>query len=203
MEKLAIVKFEEYDLQLYTQGNEICMDMEEVAIAVGYVNIRRLKELMESNPELYNKEFTFLRKVENLENGIIKKRQKRFFTEQGIYEVALLANTERAINFRRFARELITKYRKKELAPLPVKERITLMARQLDKIEELLLDREEPLGKMEKSTEDTLKLMIELEEKLRRVGAIEEKLEGLEKKMGEVIDTVNDLVDGVEGIDAK
>ena len=72
------MKFEEYDLQLYTQGNEICMDMEEVAIAVGYVNIRRLKELMESNPELYNKEFTFLRKVENLENGIIKKRQKRF-----------------------------------------------------------------------------------------------------------------------------
>lgn len=203
MEKLAIVKFEEYDLQLYTQGNEICMDMEEVAIAVGYVNIRRLKELMESNPELYNKEFTFLRKVENLENGIIKKRQKRFFTEQGIYEVALLANTGRAISFRRFARELITKYRKKELAPLPAKERITLMARQLDKIEELLLDREEPLGKMEKSTEDTLKLMIELEEKLRKVGAIEEKLEGLEKKMGEVIDTVNDLVDVVEGIDAK
>lgn len=203
MEKLAIVKFEECDLQLYTQSNEIYMDMEEVTIAVGYAEVRVLKKLMESNPELYNKEFSFLRKVENLENGIIKKRQKRFFTEQGIYEVALLANTKRAINFRRFARELITKYRKKELAPLPTKEKITLMARQLDKIEELLLDREEPLGKMEKSTEDTLKLMIELEEKLRRVGAIEEKLEGLEKKMGEVIDTVNDLVDVVEGIDAK
>lgn len=203
MEKLAIVKFEECALQLYTQANEIYMSIEELAEAIGFNSDKNIKNILERNPDLYNREFSFLRKVENLENGIIKKRQKRFFTEQGIYEVALLANTERAISFRRFARELITKYRKKELAPLPAKERITLMARQLDKIEELLLDREEPLGKMEKSTEDTLKLMIELEEKLRRVGAIEQKLEGLEKKMGEVIDTVNDLLDGVEGIDAK
>ena len=203
MEKLAIVKFEECALQLYTQANEIYMSIEELAEAIGFNSDKNIKNILERNPDLYNKEFSFLRKVENLENGIIKKRQKRFFTEQGIYEVALLANTERAISFRRFARELITKYRKKELAPLPAKERITLMARQLDKIEELLLDREEPLGKMEKSTEDTLKLMIELEEKLRKVEAIEEKLEGLEKKMGEVIDTVNDLVDVVEGIDAK
>lgn len=203
MEKLAIVKFEECALQLYTQANEIFISIEELAEAIGFSDEKSIKKILERNSDLYNKEFSFLRKVENLENGIIKKRQKRFFTEQGIYEVALLANTERAISFRRFARELITKYRKKELAPLPAKERITLMARQLDKIEELLLDREEPLGKMEKSTEDTLKLMIELEEKLRKVGAIEEKLEGLEKKMGEVIDTVNDLVDVVEGIDAK
>ncbi|MHD0318587.1 BRO-N domain-containing protein [Fusobacterium sp. THCT1E2] len=203
MEKLAIVKFEECNLQLYIQSDEICMDLEEMTSAIGFSNVVGLKKLLDSNPELYNEEFSFLRKVNNVENGIVKKRQKRFFNEQGIYEVALLANTKRATNFRRFARNLITKYRKKEIAPLPAERRIDLMTNKLDKIEEMLLERKEPLEKIEKDTEDTLKLMLELEEKLKKMGVFEERLDGLEKKIGEIIDAVNELVDIVEGEDAE
>lgn len=203
MEKLAIVKFEECNLQLYIQSDEICMSVEELAEAIGFDEKKGIEKLLERNSELYNEEFSFLRKVENIENGIVKKRQKRFFNEQGIYEVALLANTKRAINFRRFARELITKYRKKEIAPLPPERRMNLLLEKFDKIEAILVERSEPLKKMEKSTEDTLKLMIELEEKLQKVGAIEERLQGLEEKMGEIIDTVNELVDIVGGEDAE
>lgn len=203
MEKLAIVKFEECNLQLYIQSDEICLNMEELAQALGFSNKNEVEKMAVKNPELYNEEFSFLRKVENIENGIVKKRQKRFFNEQGIYEVALLANTKRAVNFRRFARDLITKYRKKEIAPLPPERRINLLLEKFNKIETILIDRSEPLKKMEKSTEDTLKLMVELEEKLQKVGAIEEKLQGLEEKMGEIIDTVNELVDIVGGEDAE
>lgn len=203
MEKLAIVKFEECNLQLYVQSDEICMSVEELAEAIGFSGENSIKRILERNPELNKEEFSFLRKVENIENGIVKKRQKRFFNEQGIYEVALLANTKRAINFRRFARDLITKYRKKEIAPLPPERRINLLLEKFNKIETILIDRSEPLKKMEKSTEDTLKLMVELEEKLQKVGAIEEKLQGLEEKMGEIIDTVNELVDIVGGEDAE
>lgn len=203
MEKLAIVKFEECNLQLYVQSDEICMSVEELAEAIGFSDEKGIKKILERNPELYNEEYSFLRKIENIENGIVKKRQKRFFNEQGIYEVALLANTKRAINFRRFARELITKYRKKEIAPLPPERRMNLLLEKFDKIEAILVDRAEPLKKMEKSTEDTLKLMMELEEKLKKVGTIEERLHGLEEKMGEIIDTVNELVDIVGGEDAE
>lgn len=203
MEKLAIVKFEECNLQLYIQSDEICMSVEELAGAIGFDEKKGIEKLLERNSELYNEEFSFLRKVDNVENGIVKKRQKRFFNEQGIYEVALLANTKRAINFRRFARDLITKYRKKEIAPLPPERRVNLLLEKFDKIEAILIDRAEPLKKMEKSTEDTLKLMIELQEKLQRVGKIEEKLDGLERKMGEIINVVNELVDIVGGEDAE
>ena len=90
MKKLEIVQFEEQNIQLYSQDNEILITMEELTEAIGFVNERGLKKLLDRNPELLTEEFSFLRKVKNLEGGVVKNREKRFFNEQGIYEAALL-----------------------------------------------------------------------------------------------------------------
>ena len=93
MEKLEIVQFEEQNIQLYSQNDELLMTMEELTEAIGFVDERGFKKLLDRNPELYNEEFSFLRKVKNLEGGIVKNREKRFFNEQGIYEAAPVSYT--------------------------------------------------------------------------------------------------------------
>ena len=110
MKKLEIVQFEEQNIQLYSQDNEILMTMEELAEAIGFADSSKFRNFLADNPELYNEEFSFLRKVKNLEGGIVKNREKRFFNEQGIYEAALLARTEKAKKFRKFARLLISNF---------------------------------------------------------------------------------------------
>ena len=86
MEKLEIVQFEEQNIQLYSQNNELLMTMEELAEAIGFTNDTGFKNFISNNTELLNEEFSFLRKVKNLEGGIVKNREKRFFNEHGIYE---------------------------------------------------------------------------------------------------------------------
>ena len=103
MEKLEIVQFEEQNIQLYSQNDELLMTKEELARAIGFNTETSFRNFLADNPELYNEEFSFLRKVKNLEGGIVKNREKRFFNEQGIYEAALLARTEKAKKFRKFA----------------------------------------------------------------------------------------------------
>ena len=76
MEKLEIVKFEEQDIQLYSQNNELLMTKEELARAIGFNTETSFRNFLADNPELYNEEFSFLRKVKNLEGGIVKNREK-------------------------------------------------------------------------------------------------------------------------------
>lgn len=166
MEKLEIVQFEEQNIQLYSQNGELIMTMEELAEAVGFTNDTSFKNFISNNPELLTNEFSFLRKVNNLEGGIVKKREKRFFNEQGIYEAALLARTEKAKKFRKFARVLITKFHKKEL--LPVSSEMALLKmknldEKLDKIETILTDRQETFKKMEEDGEKEVALLEKLD----------------------------------------
>ena len=69
MEKLEIVKFEEQDIQLYSQNNELVMSMEELGEATGFTNKNVFKDFLSRNPELLTEEFSFLRKVKNLETN--------------------------------------------------------------------------------------------------------------------------------------
>lgn len=201
MEKLEIVQFEEQNIQLYSQNGELIMTMEELAEAVGFTNDTSFKNFISNNPELLTNEFSFLRKVNNLEGGIVKKREKRFFNEQGIYEAALLARTEKAKKFRKFARVLITKFHKKEL--LPVSSEMALLKmknldEKLDKIETILTDRQETFKKMEEDGEKEVALLEKLELKLKKLDSVDERLNLIENKIGEIINCVNNIVDTLE-----
>lgn len=201
MEKLEIVKFEEQDIQLYSQNNELLMTMEELAEAVGFASNNKFKDFLTRNPELYNEEFSFLRKVKNLEGGIVKNREKRFFNEQGIYEAALLARTEKAKKFRKFARVLITKYHRREMLPVSSEALITkikITDEKLDKIERILVDRQETFKKMNEDSEKEITLLEKLEQKIQILDSVDERLKAMEEKIGEIIECVNGIIDTME-----
>ena len=201
MERLEIVKFEEQDIQLYSQNNELVMSMEELAGAIGFADSQVFRNFLNSNPELYNEEFSFLRKVKNLEGGVIKNREKRFFNEQGIYEAALLARTEKAKKFRKFARVLITKFHRREMLPVSSEALITkikITDEKLDKIERILVDRQETFKKMNEDSEKEITLLEKLEGKMQVLDSVEERLKAMEEKIGEIIECVNGIIDTME-----
>jgi prophage antirepressor-like protein len=175
MEKLEIVKFEEQDIQLYSQNNELLMTMEELAEAIGFSEAKAFRNFLANNSELLTEEFSFLRKVKNLEGGIVKNREKRFFNEQGIYEAALLARTEKAKKFRKFARVLITKYHRREMLPVSSEALITkikITDEKLDKIERILVDRQETFKKMNEDSEKEITLLEKLEQKIQILDSV-------------------------------
>lgn len=152
--------------------------MGELAKAIGYTDVRGLKKLLDTNPELKNKEFSYLKKVDSIENGVVKKREKRLFTEDGLYEVTMLANTENAKKFRRFVRELMKKYRKNELI-LRTPTLLPAQQAQLDEMVRLIKARDGEIGDLLDSFEafqtyltdievikGDVKLLIELHDKL-------------------------------------
>lgn len=201
MEKLEIVQFEEQNIQLYSQNNELLMTMEELAEAIGFAHEVGIKKLLDRNPELLTEEFSFLRKVKNLEGGIVKNREKRFFNEQGIYEAALLARTEKAKKFRKFARVLITKYHRREMLPVSSEALITkikITDEKLDKIERILVDRQETFKKMNEDSEKEITLLEKLEQKIQILDSVDERLKAMEEKIGEIIECVNGIIDTME-----
>ncbi len=201
MKKLEIVQFEEQNIQLYSQDNEILMTMEELTEAIGFVNERGIKKLLDRNPELLTEEFSFLRKVKNLEGGVVKNREKRFFNEQGIYEAALLARTEKAKKFRKFARVLITKFHRKEMflaTPEVTNVKVKIMDEKLDKIEAILIERQEVFEKMEGDSEKEIKLLEKLEGKLKTLDGVDQRLSMIEEKIEEIIVCVNGIIDNME-----
>lgn len=201
MKKLEIVQFEEQNIQLYSQDNEILMSKEELAKAIGFNTETSFRNFLADNPELYNEEFSFLRKVKNLEGGVVKNREKRFFNEQGIYEAALLARTEKAKKFRKFARVLITKFHRKEMflaTPEVTSAKVKIMDEKLDKIEAILIERQEVFEKMEDDSEKEIKLLEKLEEKIKALDKVEERLKAIEDKVLTMMHKINKIMDELE-----
>lgn len=177
-ENKSLITYNGMKLGVTIKNNELEIEMGELAKAIGYADIRGLKKLIDANPELKNKEFSYLKKVDSVENGIVKKREKRLFTEDGLYEVTMLANTENAKKFRRFVRELMKKYRKNELI-LRTPTLLPAQQAQLDEMVRLIKTRDGEIGDLLDSFEafqtyltdievikGDVKLLIELHDKL-------------------------------------
>ena len=177
-ENKSLITYNGMKLGVTIKNNELEIEMGELAKAIGYADIRGLKKLIDANPELKNKEFSYLKKVDSIENGILKKREKRLFTEDGLYEVTMLANTENAKKFRRFVRELMKKYRKNELI-LRTSTLLPAQQAQLDEMVDIIKSRDGEIGDLLDSFEafqtyltdievikGDVKLLIELHDKL-------------------------------------
>lgn len=197
--KNSLVKFGETELQLTINlNNEIEMDIEELGKAIDIETKRGIQKIIENNPNLQNKEYSYLKKVLNNEGGILKKREKRIFTEAGIYEVAFLANTEKAKEFRKFIKEfskqMLTKIKKNEMvlsSGVPA-----TFEPKLDKMMFLITKRDEEINTIfeffEKS-QDFFKKVEEMGEDIRQI----------KKKIDTIIEVVNDLSDEVYGADIE
>ena len=197
--KNSLVKFGETELQLtINPNNEIEMDIEELGKAIDIETKRGIQKIIENNPNLQEKQYSYLKKVLNNEGGILKKREKRIFTEAGIYEVAFLANTEKAKEFRKFikefSKEMLTKIKKNEMvlsSGVPA-----TFEPKLDKMMFLITKRDEEINTIfeffEKS-QDFFKKVEEMGEDIRQI----------KKKIDTIIEVVNDLSDEVYGADIE
>lgn len=93
-------------------ANEIFMTAFQLGSCLGYSDpMRSICRLVSRNKYLENTEFSSVVNLTTLDN---KNREVRIFTEDGIYEVTMLAKTEKAKEFRAFVRQLIKSIRKGE-----------------------------------------------------------------------------------------
>ena len=173
------------------------MDMDELIKALGFENKKTIEKLVENNPELRNKEYSYLKKVLNNEGGILKKREKRVFNQDGIFEVAYLANTERAKQFRRFiknfSKEMITRLKTNQIAlnqgvpALPA-----TIEPKLDKMMELVTQRDLEI-------KDIFEFFEKAKEYFEMIGVMQEDIELIKSKVDEIVGAVNELSDAVYG----
>lgn len=144
-ENKSLITYNGMKLGVTIKNNEIEIEMDVLAKAIGYADESSIRQIITRNPELKNKEFSYLKKVDSIENGILKKREKRLFTEDGLYEVTMLANTENAKKFRRFVRDLMKKYRKNELI-LRTPTLLPAQQAQLDEMVDIIKSRDGEIG---------------------------------------------------------
>lgn len=181
MELLLATEFEKEKVNFFIDAGEVVMDMEQLRKAVGYLNERMLKILLKDHPELLEKEYSYKKKVPNLEGGVTKMREKRFFTESGIYEVSFLASTPRAREFRRFASTILKSVRKGEMIPKLPADRWSLMEKKFDGIISTFEDRQDLMENLDENTGKVVNLLEELKGKLTDFDNLKEDVKALKK----------------------
>ena len=196
--KNNLVVFENTELQvMVNNNNEIEMDMDELIKALGFENKKTIEKLVENNPELRNKEYSYLKKVLNNEGGILKKREKRVFNQDGIFEIAYLANTERAKQFRRFiknfSKEMITKFKNNQIAlnsgvpALPMR-----IEPKIDKMLELVTQRDDEI-------ENIFEFFEKAKAYFEMIAPMQKDIKLIKNKVDEIVGAVNELSDAVYG----
>lgn len=191
-ENRDLIEFNGTQVKVLIKNNSIEIEMEELAKAIGFSDVTVLKNLITKNPELKNIEFSSLKKVDSIENGIIKKREKRVFTEDGLYEVSMLANTEISKKFRRRIREIMKQLRTGNLilqTPGIQKQQL-----QLDEMIDLI-----------KSRDEEIKSFLEMFEQIRNsvedIKLMKTNMDIIIKSQDEMAEAINSLIDEVYGKD--
>lgn len=104
-------KFGEVECDIYSNEKEMFMTAEQLGSCLGYQYAREsINKLVSRNEYLKDEEFS----CEVILTSEVGERNTRVFTEDGIYEVTMLAKTEKAKEFRAFIRKLLKSLRKGE-----------------------------------------------------------------------------------------
>ena len=197
-DKNNLIVFENTELQVMVNNNhEIEMDIDELIKALGFESKKSIEHLIARNPELQSPEFSKIKKVLSNEGGILKKRDKRVFNQDGIFEISYLANTERAKKFRRFiknfSKEMITKFKNNQIAlnqGVPALQ--TKIEPKIDQMLELVTQRDDEIASIFEFFEKA-KTYFEM------IGVMQEDIKLIKSKMDEIVDAVNELSDEVYG----
>lgn len=107
-------KFGQVECDIYSNEKEMFMTISQLANCLGYASKSGVENIIDRNKYLKDKEFSSTHKMEVVEGDRTVSREMRFFTEDGIYEVTMLAKTEKAKEFRAFIRKLLKSLRKGE-----------------------------------------------------------------------------------------
>lgn len=109
-------KFNDILVDVYRNDNdEVFMTIDQLANALEYASKSAIENMLTRNNYLKDKEFSSTHDV--WVDG--KVRNTRLFTEDGIYEITMLSKQPKAMEFRRFIRQLLKGLRKGEIKLLP------------------------------------------------------------------------------------
>lgn len=197
MELLLATEFEKEKINFFLDVDEVVMDTEQLRKATGFKTMRGLELLLKEHPELLEKEYSYKKKVPNLEGGVTKMREKRFFTESGIYEVTFLASTQRAREFRRFASTILKSVRKGEMIPKLPADRWNLMEEKFNKITNLFEERQEQLENLDENAEKIINLLEELKLKFIKFDNLEADVKELKKKVTLITESMDDFLEAL------
>lgn len=111
MSELKLVKsehFGEVEADIYSNGNDMFMTIDQLADCLEYSNGRKgIENLLDRNDYLKNIEFSTTLKLRGVEGSREVTRDRRVFTEDGIYEVTMLSGQPKAKEFRRWIRGIL------------------------------------------------------------------------------------------------
>lgn len=197
-DKNNLIVFENTELQVMVNNNhEIEMDIDELIKALGFESKKSIEHLIARNPELQSPEFSKIKKVLSNEGGVLKKRDKRVFNQDGIFEISYLANTDRAKEFRKFikafSKEMITRFKNNQIAlnqGVPALQ--TRIEPKIDQMLELVTQRDDEIANIFEFFEKA-KTYFEM------IGVMQEDIKLIKTKMDEIVDAVNELSDEVYG----
>lgn len=124
MNELQLIKSDKFGLveyDIYSDGKEMFMTISQLAACLGYSSKDSIKSLLSRNEYLKQEEFSKVVSICNpLDNSKIGQKT-RVFTEDGIYEVTMLAKTEVAKEFRARVRKVLKALRSGEITAKPSK----------------------------------------------------------------------------------
>ena len=197
-DKNNLVVFENTELQVMVNNNhEIEMDIDELIKALGFESKKSIEHLIARNPELQSPEFSKIKKVLSNEGGVLKKRDKRVFNQDGIFEISYLANTDRAKEFRKFiksfSKEMITRIKNNQIAlnqGVPALQ--TKIEPKIDQMLELVTQRDLEI-------KDIFEFFEKAKEYFEMIGVMQKDIKLIKTKMDEIVDAVNELSDEVYG----
>lgn len=109
LQLIKSAKFGEVQADIYSRNDEPYMTIHQLAQCLGYKDRKGVEKLVERNPYLKSKEFSVTDKMSATDG---KRYSTRIFTEDGIYEITMLAKTEKAKEFRAWVRKLLKSLRK-------------------------------------------------------------------------------------------
>ena len=101
--------FDQVEVEVYVDAeNEMYMTIDQLWRCLGYASRKGIDMLISRNDYLRNEEFSVTHRLWSTDN---KQYETRVFTEDGIYEVAFLASTPKAEEFRAWVRKILKKLR--------------------------------------------------------------------------------------------
>lgn len=128
LELIKSSKFGKMECDIYSNEKENFMTISQLANCLGYASKSGIENIIDRNKYLKENDFSSTHKMEVVEGNRIVSREMRFFTEDGIYEVTMLAKTEKAKEFRAFIRKLLKSLRKSEVKIIkPSNEQVELI----------------------------------------------------------------------------
>ena len=110
MQLIKSAKFGDIQADIYKKGDEPYMTAEQLGACLGYSHPREnISKIVQRNAYIKGREFSVEVKMTSTDG---KRYNTRVFTEDGIYEITMLAKTAKAKEFRAWVRKLLKSLRR-------------------------------------------------------------------------------------------